>query len=110
MNNSTLTRGEMYTDRDRYEDTHTDLFPTFPSTPGGKYNEISGLQVPQYSGSGSGPNDEWFDDGDTVLDSTAIARVVARLIMLLLLYIQRFEQNPTQLITFQILAGKIIGK
>jgi hypothetical protein len=55
---------------------------------------------------GSGPSDEWFDDGDILLDPTAIARAVARLIMLLLLYIQRFDQQPTQLITLQILAGR----
>ena len=55
---------------------------------------------------GSGPSDEWFDDGDVLLDPTAIARAVARLIMLLLLYIQRFDQQPTQLITLQILAGR----
>ena len=55
---------------------------------------------------GSGPWDEWFDDGDILLDPKAIARVVARLIMLLLLYIQRFDQQPVQLITLQVLAGR----
>ena len=55
---------------------------------------------------GSGPWDEWFDDGDILLDPKAIARVVARLIMLLLLYIQRFDQQPAQLITLQVLAGR----
>ena len=55
---------------------------------------------------GSGPMDEWFDDGDIIMDPKAIARVVARLIMLLLLYIQRFDNHPSQLITLQILAGR----
>ena len=66
-------------------------------------------EIPQGSGKiiiqPSGPMDEWFDDGDIIPDSREIARVVARLIMLLLLYIQRFDQSPAQLITLQILAG-----
>ena len=65
--------------------------------------------IPQGSGKiiiqPSGPMDEWFNDGDIIPDSREIARVVARLIMLLLLYIQRFDQSPAQLITLQILAG-----
>ena len=88
-------------DRDRDNDRH----PSNSITQRwGKKSEI-----PQGSGKiiiqPSGPMDEWFDDGDIIPDSREIARVVARLIMLLLLYIQRFDQSPAQLITLQILAG-----
>ena len=76
----------------------TDMFPTYPNTPR-KEKKIIGVQ-------GSSSLDEWFDDGDIILDSKAIARAVARLILLLLLYIQRFDHQPTQLITLQILAGQ----
>ena len=100
---------------------YTDLVPSGTPTPNqrqqqGDSDTTQTLSAATFSPSGgplgaggsggSGPLDEWYDDGDILMDPKAIARVVARLIMLLLLYIQRFDNQPSQLITLQVLAGR----
>jgi ubiquitin C-terminal hydrolase len=50
--------------------------------------------------------EEWFDDGDILLDSDDIARRISRYVLTLRLFIQRFHQTPIQLISIQVLAGK----
>lgn len=82
--------------------------PLFPSTTSGvrKISTDQGGVAGAGAGGCVGVYDDWFNDGDILPDPFVIARRVARLIMLLRLFIQRFHLEPTQLVTLQILAGR----
>lgn len=68
-------------------------------TPGRNHAQADTFQTPA-------KNDDWFEDGDQLPDTVSIARRVARFIMLLRLFIQRFNKQPSQLCSIQVLAGK----
>jgi ubiquitin C-terminal hydrolase len=51
-------------------------------------------------------NDDWYDDGDSLVDSKVIATRITRLISLMRLFIQRFQKVPTQIYTIKVLAGR----
>lgn len=51
-------------------------------------------------------SDDWYDDGDGLMDSSVIATRISRLISLMRLFIQRFQKVPTQIFTIKVLAGR----